>query len=98
LSPEVEEAAARRLPALGPSVERLGFQPKARTLGLLRGADAALVLLAPGPGREHVPSAKLFDYLGLDCQVLAVAPPGEVRRILAELDWGVGVDPTPEGF
>jgi hypothetical protein len=98
LSPEVEKAAARRLPALAPTVERLGFQPKSRTLGLLRGADAALVLLAPGPGREHVASAKLFDYLGLDRRILAVAPPGEVRRILAELDWGVGVDPTPQGF
>src|SRR5690606_19129389 len=40
----------------------------------------------------------LFDYLGLGRRVLAVAPPGEVRRILTELDWGVGVDPTPESF
>lgn len=98
LSPEVEQAAAQRLPALAPTVERLGFQPKQRTLALLRGADAALVLLAEGRGREHVPSAKLFDYLGLDRPVLAVAPPGEVRRILGELDWGIGVDPTPTGF
>ena len=97
-SPQVEAIARRRLPALGPAVERLGFQPKAATLGLLRAADAALVLLAAGPGREHVPSAKLFDYLGLDKRVLAVAPRGEVRRILDELGWGIGADPTPEGF
>jgi len=30
--------------------------------------------------------------------VLAVAPRGEVRRILGELGWGMGADPTPEGF
>jgi len=97
-SPQVEAIARRRLPALGPAVERLGFQSKAATLGLLRVADAALVLLAAGPGREHVPSAKLFDYLGLSKPVLAVAPRGEVRRILDELGWGMGADPTPEGF
>lgn len=97
-SGEVEAVAARRLPALAATVERLPYQPKERTLALLRDADAALVLLASGAGREHVPSAKLFDYLGADRPVLAVAPPGEVRRILDELGWGVGVDPTPEGF
>lgn len=97
-SPQVEAIARRRLPALEPTVERLGFQPKAATLGLLRAADAALVLLAGGPGREHVASAKLFDYLGLDSEVLAVAPRGEVRRILDDLGWGIGADPTPEGF
>lgn len=97
-SPEVEAIAATRLPALAPTIERLGYQPKGRTLGLLRAADAALVLLAAGPGRQHVASAKLFDYLGLDRQVLAVAPPGEARRILAELEWGVGVEPSPDGF
>lgn len=97
-SPQVEAIARLRLPALAPAVERLGFQPKAATLGLLRATDAALVLLAEGAGRRHVPSAKLFDYLGLDKQVLAVAPRGEVRRILDELGWGIGADPTPEGF
>ena len=97
-SPEVEAEASALLGPLAPCVERLGFQQKARTLRLLRDADAALVLLAEGPGRADVPSAKLFDYLGLDRPVLAVAPPGEVRSILADLDWGVGVDPTPEAF
>ncbi len=98
IGPEVQALAAARLPSLEPVVERLGFQPRARTLELLGAAEAALVVLAPGPGRADVPSAKLFDYLGLDRPVLAVAPPGEVRRILAELDWGVAVDPSPGAF
>ena len=65
---------------------------------MLAEADGALVLIADVPGREHVPSAKLFDAIGLDRQVLAVTPMGEARRILAELDWGIGVDPTPAAF
>jgi glycosyltransferase involved in cell wall biosynthesis len=98
LSPAAEAIAGARLTALAPTVERIGQAPKAVALQAVADADAALVLLADQQGREHVPSAKLFDYLGLDAPVLAVAPDGEVRRILAELDWGVLAEPTPEGF
>jgi glycosyltransferase involved in cell wall biosynthesis len=98
LSPAAEAVASDRLAALAPMIERIGQRPKPAALQIVRDADAALVLLADAPGREHVPSAKLFDYLGLDRQVLAVAPEGEVRHILDELNWGLGVDPTPEAF
>jgi glycosyltransferase involved in cell wall biosynthesis len=98
LSPAAEAIAGARLAALSPTVERAGQQPKAVALRAVLEADAALVLLADQPGRAHVPSAKLFDYLGLDAPVLAVAPDGEVRRILAELNWGIAADPSPEGL
>ena len=98
LSPAAEAIAGARLTALAPTVERVGQQPKALALRAVADADAALVLLADQPGRAHVPSAKLFDYLGLDAPVLAVVPDGEVRRILAELSWGIAADATPEGF
>ena len=56
-----------------------------------------MILLADGDGQASILTAKLFDYLGLDLPVLAVAPPGELRRVLGQLDWGIGADPTPEG-
>jgi glycosyltransferase involved in cell wall biosynthesis len=95
LSPRAEAEAGARLDRLTPVVERMGQVPKATALSIVQAADAGLILLADAPGRRHVPSAKLFDYLGLDRWVLAVAPDGEVRRILTELEWGAGVDPTP---
>ncbi len=98
LSPAAEAVAGARLTALAPVGERIGQQPRAAALHAVADADAALVLLADKPGRANVPSAKLFDYLGLDSPVLAVAPDGEVRRILAELDWGVAADATPDGL
>jgi glycosyltransferase involved in cell wall biosynthesis len=98
LSPAAEAIAGARLTALAPVIERVGQQPKAAALRAVADADAALVLLADQPGRANVPSAKLFDYLGLDAPVLAVAPDGEVRRILAELDWGLAADATPDGL
>jgi hypothetical protein len=98
LSPAAEAVAGEALAGLAPMVERIGQQPKQTALRMLAEADAALVLLANAPGREHVPSAKLFDAIGLDRPVLAVAPEGEVRRILAELGWGIGAEPTADGF
>ncbi len=98
LSPIAEAAAGARLAELSPIVERTGQVPKAAAMEIIGASDAALILIADAPGRQHVPSAKLFDYMGLDRWILAVAPDGEVRRILSELEWGIGVDPTASGL
>ena len=72
-----------------------GFVPRTESMRRLRDADAALLLLADGPDRDLFVGAKLFEYIGLDRQILAMAPLGDTRRILAELDWGIVCDPTP---
>lgn len=89
--------AAERLPALAPVVRHHGFRPRPDAIAMQRAADAGLVLIAAGPNREGVATGKLYEYLGLDLPILAVTPPGEVRDILAALDWGVTADPTPDG-
>lgn len=91
------DLARRRLPALDPVVRHAGFVPRAEAIARQRRADAGLILIAGGAGREAIATGKLYEYLGLDLPVLAVVPPGEVREILAGLDWGISVDPTPEG-
>jgi hypothetical protein len=60
------------------------------------GADAGLLLMADAPMRDQVVGSKLYEYIGLDKPVLAVTPPGEARRTLEGLDWGVLADPEPE--
>jgi glycosyltransferase involved in cell wall biosynthesis len=92
-----ERIAARRLPTLAPVVRHLGFRPKSETIARELEADAGLILLADGPSRGAVVAAKTYEYLGLDLPILAVAPPGALRDMLAELEWGVAADPTPEG-
>lgn len=92
-----EEIARRRLPALDPVVRHLGFVPRAEAIARQRAADAGLVLIGAGPNRDAVATGKLYEYIGLDLPTLAIVPPGEVRTILAELDWGVVADPSPEG-
>jgi glycosyltransferase involved in cell wall biosynthesis len=92
-----ERIAARRLPELAPVVRHLGFRPKQETIARELEADAGLILLADGPSRAAVVAAKTYEYLGLDLPILAVAPRGALRDMLAELEWGVAADPTPEG-
>ena len=92
-----EQLATERFPALTPLVAHTPQVPRTEALARLSSADGGLILLADGDGQASILTAKLFDYLGLDLPVLAVAPPGELRRVLGQLDWGIGADPTPEG-
>jgi glycosyltransferase involved in cell wall biosynthesis len=85
-------AAVARMPE---TIRVTGFRPRHEALAAVRSADAALLLLADGPDRDLFVGGKLFEAIGLDRQVLAMAPAGDTRAILAELDWGVVVDPTP---
>jgi len=97
LSAANEAIARRRLPPLDPVVRHLGFVPRTEAIARQRGADAGMVLLSDVGDRSLFATSKLYEYLGLDLPILAIVPPGEVRTILAELDWGVVADPTPEG-
>lgn len=97
LSASSQSVAATRGPELAPVVTFTGQRPRPEVLALERTADAGLIVIADDPGRDADVNAKLFEYLGLDLPVLAVAPAGETRAILEELGWGLGVEPTPEG-
>ena len=90
-----QAVAQARGAALEPVVSFIGQRPRSEVLAMERGADAGLILIADDPGRDADVNAKLYEYLGLDLPVLAVAPAGETRETLDALGWGVGVDPRP---
>jgi glycosyltransferase involved in cell wall biosynthesis len=81
---------------VAPLVRFGGFVPRSEAVEAIAGADAALTLLGGGPGMAVFVGAKLYDYLALDKQVLAMVPPGDARDVLAELDWGIIADPEPD--
>ena len=83
-------------PRLGDVVSRTGFLPREIALARLQAADAGLVLIAAGPGRDVVVTGKLFEYIGLSKQILAMVPPGDARELLNDLHWGIVADPEPE--
>lgn len=95
MTPENHRLATDRRGRLGPVLSVEGFVPRAEAQARVRSADASLLLLADGPDRDLFVGAKLFESIGLDRQVLAMAPPGDVRTILSGLDWGVVADPDP---
>lgn len=83
-------------PGVAAIVRFRGFVPRAEAIAAIAEADAALTLLGAGPGMSVFVGAKLYDYLALDKQVLAMVPPGDARDVLAELDWGIVCDPEPD--
>lgn len=95
MTPPNKALAARRAAKLEPILSVAGQVPRSEALARLRSADASLLLLGDGPDRDLFVGAKLFEAIGLDRQLLAMAPPGDTRDILAELDWGVVADPEP---
>jgi glycosyltransferase involved in cell wall biosynthesis len=99
LSLHNQAVAARYLTPgrLGSMLRFTGFLPHRDALARMATADALLQLIADGPNKSGHQGGKLLEYLGLDRQILAVAPEGKARELLRELDWGVVADPTPEG-
>jgi glycosyltransferase involved in cell wall biosynthesis len=90
------QLALTRAEQLEPILRIDGFVPRDEALARVRSADASLLLLSDGPDRDLFVGAKLFESIGLNRQVLAMAPPGDARAILSELDWGVVAEPRAE--
>jgi glycosyltransferase involved in cell wall biosynthesis len=74
-------------------IERLGYIDYDEHLRVLKQSDVLLLVLSRGEkSRGWIPS-KFFQYLGTGNPVLALAPAGEVREILAETGGGICVEP-----
>lgn len=80
---------------LGGIVRAHGFVPRAQALAAVAAADAALVLLADGPGMDLFVGGKLYDYLGQDTDILAMVPDGDAAAVLRDLGWGEIARPDP---
>jgi len=74
-------------------IERVGYVDYEEHLRVLKQSDVLLLVLSRGErSRGWIPS-KFFQYLGTGNPVLALAPEGEVREILAATGAGVAVGP-----
>ncbi len=66
----------------GCQVVNLDYCPHSEVLDWQRSADALLLLLSDVPGAERVVPAKLFEYLAIQKEVLAISPQGEALDLL----------------
>ena len=99
LDAESSSTARRYLadPGLTRVVSFAGHRPRREAMAAAASADIALYLLPDDPRKALFIGGKLFEYLGLGLPVLAVAPQGDAREVLASLGTGVVADPTPDG-
>jgi glycosyltransferase involved in cell wall biosynthesis len=65
-----------------------------RAIGWMSSADALCVLLGDGRGADRVVPAKLFEYMAMQKEILAIAPEGEAAAIVRE--HGSGRHFTPD--
>jgi glycosyltransferase involved in cell wall biosynthesis len=83
-----EPLAARGMVQLHP------FVPHAEAIAATAAADALLVVVSDDlEGRIAMPN-KLYEYVAVGKPLLALTPPGEVTRLIRELDAGIAVAPT----
>ncbi|HKW13816.1 MAG TPA: glycosyltransferase [Candidatus Krumholzibacteria bacterium] len=74
-------------------IERLGYIDYDEHLRVLKQSDALLLVMSKGEkSRGWIPS-KFFQYLGTGNPILALAPEGEVRDIIAATRGGISVAP-----
>jgi glycosyltransferase involved in cell wall biosynthesis len=74
-------------------IERLGYVDYDEHLRVLKQSDVLLLVMSRGEkSRGWIPS-KFFQYLGTGNPILALAPEGEVRDIIAATGGGLSVPP-----
>ncbi len=79
-TPEQQEVL-HRLETTHIELTDLAYCPHSAALDLLKSADALCLLLSDVPGADRVVPAKLFEYLAMHKDLLAIAPAGEATCI-----------------
>jgi len=74
------------------NVQFLGRIPRSEVAGLLRRADASLVMLRPSPLFETVLPSKMFEAMGTATPII-LGVDGEAKRLLEQADAGIHFEP-----
>lgn len=77
-----QTAILERVRQTGCRLEMIDYCEHARVLEYLRTTDAVCLLLSDVPGAERVVPAKLFEYLAIRKDMLAIVPKGETADIV----------------
>ncbi|MFO0904076.1 MAG: glycosyltransferase [Pirellulales bacterium] len=79
-----EQALLDRLSSHCPRLVLQGYAPHQDAVRMMHAADELCVLLADVPEAARVMPAKTFEYLATGRPILAIAPPGAMRRTLSQ--------------
>jgi glycosyltransferase involved in cell wall biosynthesis len=73
---------------------RHDFVPREQAIRLMQQAQVQLLILGEGVGIDRIYPAKLFEYLGTQRPILAMATSGLTASLVKELEAGVVADPA----
>ncbi len=88
-------AEIRRL-GLEPWVDIQGYKNYPDMMRILLGSDVLLLIIGNQPHAANVLTLKLFDYMNARCPILALAPEGEVSRLVQKHRLGRSCLPADE--
>lgn len=74
-----------RASGVAESARFLDYVPHERAVSLASGSDALLLIVDDVPQSAGILTGKLFEYIGLERPILALAPDGEAATIVREL-------------
>ncbi|WP_437202480.1 glycosyltransferase [Planctomicrobium sp. SH664] len=91
-----QEQVLRQLDATPVQVTRLPFVTHAEAIGLMRSADALLMLNSDLPKARHIINAKTFEYMAARRPMFVVAPRGDVWDIVRDLPGTMLSEPSDQ--
>ncbi len=77
-----QQQLLERIAKTGCSIENRDYCEHTEALNLMNSADVLCLLLSDVPGAERVAPAKLFEYLAMRKEILAITPAGETADIV----------------
>lgn len=79
-------------------IKKLGYMPHKEAIQLAHHADALLLTLSPLRGAEKVIPAKIFEYMALRKNIIAILPEGSASDVIKGFSGCVTVHPLDKGL
>ena len=71
------------------SIEAVSYLPHSKSVEALLGSDALLLIVDEAVGSDEIVPGKVFEYIGADRPIIALAPEGAIATLLRETRSGI---------
>ncbi len=75
--------------AVRESIETVSYLPHSQSVGALLSSDALLLIVDEAAGSDEIVPGKVFEYIGADRPIIALAPEGAIASLLRETRSGI---------
>jgi hypothetical protein len=71
------------------SIEAVSYLPHSQSVSALLSSDALLLIVDEAAGSDEIVPGKVFEYIGADRPIIALAPEGAIASLLRETRSGI---------